>query len=213
MQKFISYLRVSTQTQHLSGLGEIAQQNAIQKYVNGKGDILQQFKEVESGKRTDRPQLKEAIEASKTHSATLIVSKLDRLGRKASHLFAIRDSGIDIIVCDMPDLNTLNFGIFATMAQHEREIISKRTSEALKAKGYKGQVKNFSQKGRIKGAEAMKAKARHNDNNQRAKRLISALIESGKSKAECLRELNRCGFKTSRGKEFQSITQINRLLV
>jgi len=212
MTKFVSYVRVSTKTQHISGLGEQAQKNTIQQYINGKGELLKEFIEVESGKNTNRPKLNDAIKTAQETGATLIVSKLDRLGRKVSHLFAIRDSGIEIVICDMPEVTTMTFGMFAVMAQHEREMISKRTSEALQAKGYKGQMQNFTNEGRVKGAESMKAKAMSNDNNRQAKRLILALMESGKSKAECLRELNKSGFKTSRGKEFKSVVQISRLL-
>ena len=64
----------------------------------------------------------------------LIISKLDRLSRNASFIFTLRDSGVNFQCVDMPDANTLTIGIFATLAQHERELISSRTRAALGAK-------------------------------------------------------------------------------
>jgi DNA invertase Pin-like site-specific DNA recombinase len=56
--KFIAYYRVSTQGQGRSGLGLEAQQAAVANYLNG-GDwrIVADFTEVESGRRSDRPEL------------------------------------------------------------------------------------------------------------------------------------------------------------
>jgi len=213
MKKFVSYLRVSTKHQGISGLGEHAQRNNIQNHIasNG-GELLNEFVEVESGKNTNRPELNKAIEEAKATGATLIVSKLDRLGRKARHLFTIRDSGIDIVICDMPKIDTFSFGIFATMAEHEADIISKRTKEALRAKGYKGQVQNLTAEGRLMGSKAMKEKKAINGNNKRAKAFIKLLVESGASYSQCVQKLNESGFKTSRGNLFTSKTQVARLL-
>ncbi len=56
------------------------------------------------------------------------------LARSVSFIFAIKEAGIEIECCDLPQLNTLNLGIFATLAQYEAELISKRTKDALNAK-------------------------------------------------------------------------------
>jgi hypothetical protein len=46
----------------------------------GKWKIIAEFTEVESGKRSDRPQLDAALKAARLHRAALVVSKVDRLG-------------------------------------------------------------------------------------------------------------------------------------
>jgi DNA invertase Pin-like site-specific DNA recombinase len=79
---YVAYYRVSTQRQGRSGLGLAAQQKAVADYLNG-GDwcIVGEFKEIESGKRSDRPQLAEALKTCRVHGAKLIIAKLDRLAQ------------------------------------------------------------------------------------------------------------------------------------
>lgn len=101
--------------------------------------MLTHYTEVESGKQNQPPQLLDAIVHARQVGATLLIAKLDRFSRNAGFVFALQDSGVDFVCCDMPDANTLTIGIFAVLAQHERELISKRTCEealaALKARG------------------------------------------------------------------------------
>jgi hypothetical protein len=74
--KFIAYYRVSTGKQGKSGLGVEAQQQAVKTYLNG-GDweIVGEFTEIESGKRSDRPALDKALAAARLHRAALVVSR------------------------------------------------------------------------------------------------------------------------------------------
>jgi hypothetical protein len=60
---FISYLRVSTTKQGKSGVGLEAQRAAVASYLNGGNwNIIAEFKETESGKRSDRPALDKALD-------------------------------------------------------------------------------------------------------------------------------------------------------
>jgi DNA invertase Pin-like site-specific DNA recombinase len=93
-----------------------------------------EYTEIESGKNNQRVQLTAAIDRSKKEGAILVIAKLDRLSRNASFIFTLWDSGVNFQCVDMPDANTLTVGIFATLAQHEREPISSRTKAALQAK-------------------------------------------------------------------------------
>ena len=74
--KFVAYYRVSTQRQGRSGLGLEAQQTAGRDYLNGGNwRLVAEVTEVESGKRSDRPKLAEALKLCRLHSATLIIAK------------------------------------------------------------------------------------------------------------------------------------------
>jgi DNA invertase Pin-like site-specific DNA recombinase len=63
---FIAYYRVSTSKQSRSGLGIEAQRAAVANYLNGgKWRIVGEFTEVESGRRSDRPELERALAAAR----------------------------------------------------------------------------------------------------------------------------------------------------
>ena len=122
--KFTAYYRVSTKQQGKSGLGLDAQKEAVRRYVTGKGEAVPPpFVEIESGKKNDRPVLKQAIEHCKANKTTLLIAKLDRLSRNAAFLLNLQDelqrSGVSFVACDMPEANNLTIGIMAVMAQDE----------------------------------------------------------------------------------------------
>lgn len=211
--KYVAYYRVSTKAQGDSGLGLEGQRAAVAGYV--KGQIIAEFTEVESGKNNQRAQLAAAIDRAKKEGAVLVIAKLDRLSRNASFIFTLRDSGVRFECVDMPDANTLTIGIFATLAQHERELISGRTRAALRAKvaqGAKlGKPENLTPAAQAKGVAANVARARANENNRRALLLATSLQQAGKNLVQIADQLNGAGFRTSRGFTFQA-TQVMRLL-
>lgn len=138
-QKFVSYLRVSTKRQGVSGLGLEAQRAAVTGYLNGTpAKLLGEFVEVESGKRADRPQLHKALSACRIHGAVLLVAKLDRLSRNAHFLLGLKESGVEFVAVDMPSANRLTVGIMAMVAEEEARMISARTKAALQAAKERG---------------------------------------------------------------------------
>ncbi len=211
--KYVAYYRVSTRAQGESGLGLEAQRAAVASFT--KGVIVAEFTEVESGKNNGRVQLALAIDRAKRVGAILVIAKLDRLSRNASFIFTLRDSDVNFQCVDMPDANTLTIGIFATLAQHERELISSRTKAALRAKiaqGAKlGKPENLTPAAQAKGVAGNVARAVANENNRRALSMATAYRSAGKNLVEIASELNEAGFRTARGCAFQA-TQVMRLL-
>lgn len=209
---YVAYYRVSTKRQEASGLGLEAQRAAVTGFVRGR--IVAEFTETESGKRDQRDQLRLAIDRAKKEGAVLVIAKLDRLSRNASFIFTLRDSGVNFQCVDMPDANTLTIGIFATLAQHERELISKRTKDALsqkKARGFKlGKPENLTDEARAKGTAGQKLRAASNENNRRATSMVAMMRQAGKNLSEIARELNSAGFRTAQGSTFQPM-QVKRL--
>ncbi len=105
-----------------------------------------------SGKKEDRPELAACLKALR-HGDTLVVWKLDRLGRDLRHLVNIvhdltqRGIGLKVLTGQGAAIDTttasgkLVFGIFAALAEFERELSSERTIAGLaaaRARGRKG---------------------------------------------------------------------------
>ena len=218
--KYVAYYRVSTKRQGQSGLGLEAQKTAVHNFISSRGEseTPPPFVEVESGKNSDRPELKKAIVRCKQTNSTLLIAKLDRLSRNVSFIFALRDelqsAGIDFVAADLPEANTLTLGIMATMAQHEREIISQRTRDGLaeaKKKGKKlGNPQNLTNDARLKAHTSIRLNARKDKSVRHAFHFIKPLRVAGMSYAKIAEQLNDEGYRTRRGKEFFAI-QVQRI--
>jgi DNA invertase Pin-like site-specific DNA recombinase len=140
MQNWIAYFRVSTDKQGVTGLGMDAQREAVNRYVANRGTILADYVEVESGRKSDRPQLMAALADCRRCRATLVIAKLDRLARNVHFISGLMNSDVEFVAVDMPTANRLTIHILAAVAEHEREMISERTKAALaaaKARGVK----------------------------------------------------------------------------
>jgi DNA invertase Pin-like site-specific DNA recombinase len=120
-------------------LGLAAQREAVMSYLDGgRWALVDEFTEIESGKRNDRLELVKALAACKKQKAKLVIAKLDRLSRNLAFIATLMDSGVEFVAVDNPHANKLTIHILAAVAQHEREIISARTSAALKAAKARG---------------------------------------------------------------------------
>ena len=139
--QYCAYYRVSTQKQNLSHLGLEAQQAMCYDFIRSKnGTIVREFEDVESGKSRTREGLWNAIEYCKVNNCPLVIAKLDRLARDVEFTFKVINTGVEIHFTDMPMVNTMILGVFASVAQYERELISSRTKQALAAKKARGET-------------------------------------------------------------------------
>jgi len=169
--KVVTYYRVSTAAQGRSGLGMEAQREAVARYCEVNGcKVLAEYEEVESGKRSDRPELAKALHHAKVTGATILVAKMDRLARNAAFLLTLRDSGAKFVAADMPEACHLTVGILALVAEQEREAISARTKAALKAAKAQG-----TRLGNPNGAKALR---RAGKGNQAALKAIKSAADA-----------------------------------
>ena len=140
-KKYIAYYRVSTQKQGLSGLGLEAQKVAVETFLNHQGgEVIAEFVEVESGKRSDRPEFTKAADYAELANASVLVAKLDRLSRDLHFITSLQKRGIHFKLCDLPEIDQLTIHILAAMAEHEARMISLRTKQAMAVAKSRGTV-------------------------------------------------------------------------
>lgn len=109
------------------------------------------YQDIASGKKESRPGLQSCLKALQPGN-TLVVWKLDRLGRDLKHLVTIvdelrkRDIGFKVLTGHGAQIDTttangrLAFGLFATLAEYERELIIERTHAGLRAARARGRL-------------------------------------------------------------------------
>lgn len=204
MDRYVIYYRVSTERQGRSGLGLEAQEAAVRAFLDQRGGkVIESFTEVESGRRDDRPKLKEAMDMARAYGAVLLIAKLDRLARDAYFLLGLEREGIDFIAADMPDANRFTVGILALVAEDEARAISSRTKAALAARKARGhQLGNLgSLKAGDAGTAAVASRAAAEKATEHAARvmpIINRLKGGGLSLQAMARRLNDEGVPTAR---------------
>jgi DNA invertase Pin-like site-specific DNA recombinase len=215
--RFVSYLRVSTDGQGRSGLGLEAQRQAVAAHVaQAGGEVVAEFQEVESGKRTDRPQLAAALASCRTRRAVLVIAKLDRLS-------VVEGSGeAGVVFCDLPTVPAGPVGKFlvtqmAAVAELEAGLISQRTRAALavaKARGVR--LGNPSPTPATAEMAAAARQARSRQVAARASDVLAVVRQVQAEGASSLRaiaaELHAHGVLTPAGKLDWSPAQVQRLL-
>lgn len=215
MKKYVIYYRVSSKQQGKSGLGIEAQKTLVKDFLN-REKVTEEppsFIEVESGKNGNRPELRKAVDLCKETGATLIIAKLDRLSRSVSFIFALKDemekAKVSFRALDIPTINdVLSLGIYASLAEKERQLISERTKSALaalKERGIKlGSPQNLTVEARAKAHESIRRSAREDKDVRHAFHFIEPLREKGISYQKIAEMLNDEGYSTRRGKRFHA---------
>lgn len=138
MTDYVVYYRVSTERQGRSGLGLDAQRAMVEAFLQPGDKVLDEFTEIQSGKKDDRIKLWKAINLVKKTRSKLLIPKLDRFSRKVSFISGIIDQGVELVVCEHPNVNTFFLHLLACFAEEERRQISERTKAALKAAKNRG---------------------------------------------------------------------------
>jgi DNA invertase Pin-like site-specific DNA recombinase len=136
----VGYARISTADQTLG----------LQRDALAQAGCERVFTDTASGSRADRPGLDEALDFLRDGQDTLVVWRLDRLGRSLRHLIetigALQERGIGFrSLQEQIDTTTsggkLVFHLFGALAEFERDLIRERTHaglEAARARGRRG---------------------------------------------------------------------------
>lgn len=219
MENFVAYIRVSTVRQGSSGLGIDAQRIAVASYVQGRGNLVAELVEVESGRKSgkSRPELIRALAMCKAKDAVLVIGKLDRLARDVRYfLEVIDDSGVDIRFADLPDVSPstdegrMILVSMANFAEFEGRRIGTRTKAALAAAKARGVVL---------GAAGPKNLRPHlndrrviaNDFKVTLRPVLDGLSAQGMSQRDMVQQLNLLNVKAARGGRW-SLIQLQRAM-
>lgn len=218
----VIYYRVSTRKQGHSGLGLAAQKTRIENFIKSsrnKWTVIGTFKEIESGTKSSRPKLAQALNLVREKKATLIVASLDRLTRNLKFLCElIEDHRVKFLLADMPQASNLILHILGAVAEQERTALSDRTKAGMREAAKKGRKPGPKTK---KGLRAIRRSRKgkyksHSDRaNEQAEKLrpvYRSLVKRGLSYREMARELKSLGYKTARGCDFSTSKIRNDLI-
>jgi DNA invertase Pin-like site-specific DNA recombinase len=193
--KFVAYYRVSTDRQGRSGLGLEAQRGAVANYLNGGNwRIIAEFTEVESGRKSERPELDKALAAARAHRCPVVVSKVDRLTRSVAFLSRLLEANVDVRFADLPQIEgpTGRFMLqqMASVAELEAGMISARTRAALAAaKARDKKLGGPRRSGDCQGL-ALAARERHLREIHRCRR--AAVCVKGRNSSDCRHVAGGC---------------------
>ena len=221
-KRFVAYFRVSTAEQEGSGLGLEAQQEKVRQLVAARGgELIAEFTEVESGRKTFRPVLAECLVAARTAEAVVVVAKLDRLARDIELVNRlskeVAHNGFPgLLFADLPDVDATNaagrmiLGVMAQVAQFEAERIGERTREALAAAKARGVKLGGRREEAVRASRARKGEA--DERAEKLRGVIAPMVADGMSQRAIAAALNAAGYATERGSKWSHRT-VSRVIV
>ena len=214
-ETFVTYFRVSTARQGMSGLGLDAQRQTVAQYLSGGArTVLGEFVEVETGRGANaldkRPELRKALDLCVKSGATLLIAKLDRLARNVYVISGLMETHVRFVACDLPEANQLSLHVMAAFAEHEARRISERTREALAAAKARGIVlgatgpANLKRHTEVRQADAAAFSAR-------LMPMLNGFASQGLTQRAMVAQLNGLGIKAPRGGTW-ALGQVQRVL-
>ncbi len=219
--KLIAYYRVSTARQGDSGLGLEAQRAKVEAMAAEKGgEIIAEFVEVESGRKTDRPQLAAAMNQARKLGAVVAVAKLDRLARDAELVLRLsreaeKNGFGGLLFADLPEADCttaagrLLLSLMASVAEFEGRRISERTKEALAAAKARGRKLGGIRKNTITRNDAARSRAVEDAKSLRP--ILEPMVEAGYSLRQIANALAAAGYTNKKSKPLAAV-QVSRLL-
>jgi DNA invertase Pin-like site-specific DNA recombinase len=205
----LGYVRVSTEEQQDSGLSLASQQDKIRRYCElYELNLLHMYSDVASGKSIRRRGLMDALsQIGMRRAEGLIVAKLDRLTRSVRDLGDLLEDYFQeqsslVVVAERVDTRTasgrLVLNLLTSVAQWERETISERTRDALRAKRAKGEKTG----GDVPYGYELQPDGRTLCDHPEEQKVISMMRSwkvKGYTSNAIARRLNQSGYRAKRG--------------
>lgn len=180
-------------------------------------ELLEEFREIESGRKSDRVVLRRALARAKTTKAILLIAKLDRLARNVAFIANLMEAGVEFRACDLPEASKFILHIMAAVAEQEAHAISDRTRAALQAAKARGiqlgaanaACRNLTVDARLRGAVCTSKRAAAH--YAEILPLVRELRNRGLSLRAIARRLADAGPATRSGRPW-SATQVRRII-
>lgn len=210
-KQVIGYIRVSTQDQKENGVSLPDQRERIEGWCQSQGhELLKIYEENKSGSSIkNRTAFKEAIEATQKNMFFVVV-KLDRFSRSLSDTVTtankLKNKGATLVSISesfdtQSPIGKVVFAILASFAEFERDVIVKRTTDALRYKKLKGE-----RMGTIPFGYSVDEDGKtliQNEDEQHTILVIHTLRGQGYSMQKIANQLNKDGLLTSKGKQWK----------
>jgi DNA invertase Pin-like site-specific DNA recombinase len=217
-KQIVGYIRVSTARQGKSGLGLEAQREALARFAVAEDlEVVAEYIEVETGKGSDaldrRPELAAALADARRLKCPVIVAKLDRLSRDVHFISGLMAHKIAFIVAELgADADPFMLHLYAALAEKERQLISQRTRDALKAAKARGVVLGNPQLADVRRRAVAGTKANADRFAKNVAPIIREIQGSGIASCRAIaRALNARGVATARGGRWTAV-QVGSIL-
>ena len=217
----IFYLRVSTEQQATEGVSLEAQQAKLTAWATlNDATVLGVYSDAGlSGTKDDRPGLLAAMEAATKCKATLVVYSLSRLSRSTAATIRLADelnrAGAELVsLSEKIDTTTaagkMVFRMLSVLNEFERDLVSERTTTALRHKKAQGQRVGEIPFGYDLAADGITLTA--NPAQLEAIELINSLRAEGLTYQAIADELTARGIATKKGKAKWSTASIHKIV-
>ncbi len=217
-KQIVAYIRVSTAQQGKSGLGLAAQRESLTRFAAFENlQVVAEFVEVETGKGSDaldrRPQLAAALAEARRLKCPIIVAKLDRLSRDVHFISGLMAHKVSFVVAELgSDADPFMLHLYAALAEKERQMISHRTRDALKAAKARGVVLGNPKLADVRGRAVVSNRANADNFAKKVAPIIREIQGSGiASRRAIARALNARGVATARGGQWTAV-QVGSIL-
>jgi len=216
--KYVAYYRVAASKRGKNSVEIEVQQEAVVNLISErKGKLLAEYREIESGRMSKRPELDKGILRCQNSAATLIIARLDRLSRNSAFVTKLQESNINFFCADMPQVNEQTIQTIAALTRYERARASERTKQALARAKRRGTVLGNPNLDEVRNTDTTYARAQmlanaRERNNRIGEAIAQYEVEEGRdlSGRELADRLNEAGYTTTRGLPF-SHTQALRI--
>ncbi|MBY8272140.1 recombinase family protein [Vibrio fluvialis] len=206
IESIVIYKRLSTKRERQQS-SFATQDDYNRLFINQYADsakVLAEFEEEQSGSDNNRPMLHKAIKLCQETGSTLLVAKIDRLGRDVE-LIASVIKKVSVRVAVMPFADNFSIHIYAALAEQELVMIRQRVRDGVrkaiargKKPGHPNAKQHMAETVQPKGTEAVVCKA--DEFAEAMRKTLTNFVKARMTLSDMRHALNDMHITTQRGK-------------